>query len=125
MGNMELNAAKQMAFQEIPSEAVRELLKELDADRDGVVSKADFMLTSKKVLFDPNPPEEVAQFMEAMEAMAASAMPLGAMPPGMAIMQGPPVQIMPQSGGAMIMGSACPAGVVAQHGHAVCQLPGQ
>merc|ERR1712232_182962 len=93
--NMELHSAKESTFEEVPDEAARELLKELDADRDGRISKMDFMLNAKKVLFDPNPPEEIAQMVEMMESLACGGMPLGGMPAPLAIM-GPGAQVIAQ-----------------------------
>lgn len=75
--DMQLHMEKHMSMQEVPEQEVSELVKELDADRDGVVSKRDFLMNAKKTLFDPNPPEEVMQAMEAMEAMMGGGMPMG------------------------------------------------
>merc|ERR1719215_1552146 len=75
--DMELQMEKYMSMQEVPEQEVSELIKQLDADRDGVVSKQDFLMNAKKTLFDPNPPEEVMQAMEAMSAMMGGGMPMG------------------------------------------------
>lgn len=72
--DFELHMMKAMVQQDIPDEEVKELQKQLDADGDGRVSKADFLSSAKKALFDPNPPEEVLQAMEGIErALAAAA----------------------------------------------------
>jgi len=66
--DMEMMMAKQMCSQEIPDNEAAELLTELDADGDGVVSKRDFLTKAKKTLFDPNPPEELMQMMDMIQS---------------------------------------------------------
>mmetsp|Transcript_52956 Transcript_52956/g.124025 ORF Transcript_52956/g.124025 Transcript_52956/m.124025 type:complete len:528 (-) Transcript_52956:49-1632(-) len=91
--DFELQMVKALSCEEVPEEDAKELLKELDADRDGKVSKADFKKTAKKALFDPNPPEEVLEAMEAAEAMmmmAGGPLALGAPPGAMMMVDGQP-----------------------------------
>merc|ERR1719161_293214 len=52
MMDFELQMVKQISMQEVPDEECSELIKELDADRDGIVSRTDFQLNAKKALFD-------------------------------------------------------------------------
>merc|ERR1719310_832219 len=82
MMDFELQMVKQISMQDVPDEESIDLIKELDADKDGKVSKADFLRNAKKTLFDPNPPEEIMQAMEAMEAAVNSGMPVVMGPDG-------------------------------------------
>lgn len=110
--DMSLMMAKQQALQEPSDEEATELLRMLDADGDGVLTKRDFCATAKKVLFDPNPPEEIMQVMEMMEAaMSGMPMMIGAAPPQLAI-AGP-------MGGMPAMGAVPMASPVCGLGHAV------
>ena len=65
--DFELHMVKALSEQEVPMDAVQDMIRELDADKDGRVSRSDFLMTAKKALFDPNPPEEVMQAMEQAE----------------------------------------------------------
>merc|ERR1712048_946830 len=78
--NIELQIAKSMASQEIPDDAAHELLKELDSDHDGIISRVDFAVSARRALFDPNPPEEMMQMMDMIESAALGSM--GGMPAG-------------------------------------------
>merc|ERR1719191_2266164 len=82
MMDFELQMVKHMSMQDIPEDECNEFIKDLDADKDGVVSKRDFLMNAKKALFDPNPPEEIMQAMEAMEAAVNSGMPVVMGPDG-------------------------------------------
>jgi len=73
MLDYELEVMKALSCDEIPDEAAFELLRELDADRDGVLSRDDFKRHARKVLFDPNPPEELREVL----ADAAVGAPMG------------------------------------------------
>merc|ERR1740130_2545283 len=120
--DMELHMEKALSMQEVPEEECSELIKQLDADRDGRVSRQDFLLNAKKSLFDPNPPEEIMQAMEAMEAMmgGGGGMPMGGgmmiidgtggMMGGMPMMGGGGGQMggMMQSGGMFIQSGPAP-----------------
>eukprot|EP00747_Dinoflagellata_sp_TGD_P211582 gnl/TRDRNA2_/TRDRNA2_84803_c0_seq1.p1 gnl/TRDRNA2_/TRDRNA2_84803_c0~~gnl/TRDRNA2_/TRDRNA2_84803_c0_seq1.p1 ORF type:complete len:471 (-),score=100.06 gnl/TRDRNA2_/TRDRNA2_84803_c0_seq1:130-1503(-) len=88
--DFELQMVKAMSAQEVPDEVAADLFRELDANKDGEVSKADFIATAKKALFDPNPPEEVLQAMEAQMA----GMPTNPMLVNGPIMSGVPQPVM-------------------------------
>jgi len=70
MMDLELQMVKQISMQEVTDEECNAMIKDLDADKDGIVSKQDFLINARKTLFDPNPPEEIAQAVEAIEAAA-------------------------------------------------------
>merc|ERR1719393_827203 len=82
MMDFELQMVKHISMQEIPDEECSELISELKAGgvptigQDNGVSKADFLRNAKKTLFDPNPPEEIMEAMEAMEAAVNAGMPV-------------------------------------------------
>mmetsp|Transcript_37417 Transcript_37417/g.69079 ORF Transcript_37417/g.69079 Transcript_37417/m.69079 type:complete len:410 (+) Transcript_37417:2-1231(+) len=100
--DFELMMVKELSKQPVPDKDVKELVTELDEDKDGVVSKADFMKNAKKALFDPNPPVEVMQMMESMEAAMNSM--AGGMPIGIPIDGGMMVmEATPMMGGGMPM----------------------
>merc|ERR1719191_999698 len=82
MMDFELQLVKHISMQDISEEECTQLIKDLDADKDGIISKADFLRNAKKALFDPNPPEEIMQAMEAMEAAVNSGMPVVMGPDG-------------------------------------------
>merc|ERR1719191_993472 len=109
--DFELQMVKQISMQDVPDEESFDLIKELDADKDGKVSKADFLRNAKKTLFDPNPPEEIMEAMEAMEAAVNAGMPV-ALPidGGMMMLEpmggpmgGGGMAMLGNSGGPMIM----------------------
>lgn len=105
MMDFELQMVKQISMQDVSDEECNELVRDLDADKDGRISKRDFLMNAKKALFDPNPPEEIMQAMEAMEA-AFNGMSLGGGGGPMMIMDGNlPVQAAPMGmGGATVLG---------------------
>jgi Ca2+-binding EF-hand superfamily protein len=72
MMDFELQMVKQISMQEVTDEECNAMIKDLDADRDGIVSKHDFLINAKKTLFDPNPPQEIMQAIEAIEAVGDS-----------------------------------------------------
>lgn len=103
--DVELAMVKAMACQEIPEEEVRELFQELDADKDGRISKDDFLKNAKKALFDPNPPDEVMQAMEAAErALAGGGPVILPMEGGFMMLEAGPMMGGPMGGPAMIGG---------------------
>merc|ERR1719271_1466713 len=111
MMDFELQLVKHISMQDISEEECTQLIKDLDADKDGIISKADFLRNAKKALFDPNPPEEIMQAMEAMEAAVNSGMPV-ALPidGGMMVLEpmggpmgGGGMAMLGLSGGPMIM----------------------
>mmetsp|Transcript_70828 Transcript_70828/g.153828 ORF Transcript_70828/g.153828 Transcript_70828/m.153828 type:complete len:337 (-) Transcript_70828:226-1236(-) len=55
ISRMELQMARARALEELPEEVILELLDELDADSDGKVSRADFVVTARGVILDLNP----------------------------------------------------------------------
>merc|ERR1719502_303605 len=84
--DFEMAMMEGLAREEIPDEAVNELIADLDADKDGTVSKADFMKTGKRVLFDPNPPQEVVEAVNGMmDLIEGQPCIMGGPPPPMAI----------------------------------------
>merc|ERR1719324_331966 len=123
MMDFELQMVKHISMQDISEEECTQLIKDLDADKDGIISKADFLRTAKKALFDPNPPEEIMQAMEAMEAAVNSGMPV-ALPidGGMMVLEpmgGPMGGGMPRLGGSaapMIMDGGMMGGPVFMDG---------
>jgi len=117
--DFELQMVKALSCEEVPEEDAKELLKELDADRDGRVSKADFKKTAKKALFDPNPPEEVLEAMEAAEAMmmmSGGPLALGAPPGAVMMVDGPPFGTMPCGTAATLPAAVGTTRVVADGG---------
>jgi len=107
MMDFELQMVKQISMQDVPDEESIDLIKELDADKDGKVSKADFLRNAKKTLFDPNPPEEIMEAMEAMEAAVNAGMPV-ALPIDGGMMMLEPMGGPMGGGMPMLGGSAAP-----------------